>query len=179
MTDEEMKEINWKNGIYELEKGCNDLLDEINNAKSIGDITTLKAMYFHGETKFHNSLTQNILYFNSNDSFTESPIERLLLEAFDMIRTKDLNTIYDYYLIPQVEIGKYRVDFELINPYKKIVVECDGYDFHQKTKEQVKKDNQRERDLKKLGYEVVRFSGSEIFEDAEKCVKDLIDIMKN
>ena len=77
-----------------------------------------------------------------------------------------------------VEIGNYRVDFELINHKdKKIIVECDGHEFHQKSKQQVEKDNQRERDLKKLGYEVVRFSGSEIFKDAEKCVEDLLDIL--
>ena len=86
--------------------------------------------------------------------------------------------MFDYCLVPQVEIGNYRVDFELINHKdKKIIVECDGHEFHQKSKQQVEKDNQRERDLKKLGYEVVRFSGSEIFKDAEKCVKDLLDIL--
>ena len=135
-------------------------------------------MYFHGQTQFSNCLTDSILYFNGNDSSYESSIERLFLETFDAIRTKDRNTMLDYYLIPQVEIGNYRVDFELINHKdKKIIVECDGHEFHQKSKQQVEKDNQRERDLKKLGYEVVRFSGSEIFKDAEKCVEDLLDIL--
>ena len=118
------------------------------------------------------------MYFNGNDDFCESSIERLFLEAFDAVRTKNIHTMYDYWLNPQVEIGNYRVDFELINHKdKKIIVECDGHEFHQKSKQQVEKDNQRERDLKKLGYEVVRFSGSEIFKDAEKCVEDLLDIL--
>ena len=178
ITDEQIREMQWQSGIYQLKKGCQDLLDEIERAESKGDITKLKALYFHGETQFPNRLTDGILYFNANDNWCESSIERLFLEAFDAIRTKDRNTMLDYYLIPQVEIGNYRVDFELINHKdKKIIVECDGHEFHQKSKQQVEKDNQRERDLKKLGYEVVRFSGSEIFKDAEKCVKDLLDIL--
>ena len=178
ITDEQIREMQWQSGIYQLKKGCQDLLDEIERAESKGDITKLKALYFHGETQFSNCLTDRILYFNISDDWCESSIERLFLETFDAIRTKDRNTMFDYCLVPQVEIGNYRVDFELINHKdKKIIVECDGHEFHQKSKQQVEKDNKRERDLKKLGYEVVRFSGSEIFKDAEKCVEDLLDIL--
>ena len=178
ITDEQIRESEWQNGVYQLKKGCQDLLDEIERTESKGDITKLKALYFHGQTKFNNYLTDSILYFNINDNFCESSIERLFLETFDAIRTKNIHTMYDYWLNPQVEIGNYRVDFELINHKdKKIIVECDGHEFHQKSKQQIEKDNQRERDLKKLGYEVVRFSGSEIFKDAEKCVEDLLDIL--
>ena len=178
ITDEQIREMQWQSGIYQLKKGCQDLLDEIERAESKGDITKLKALYFHGETQFSNCLTDRILYFNISDDWCESSIERLFLETFDAIRTKDRNTMCDYCLVPQVEIGNYRVDFELINHKdKKIIVECDGHEFHQKSKQQVEKDNKRERDLKKLGYEVVRFSGSEIFKDAEKCVEDLLDIL--
>ena len=178
ITDEQIREMQWQSGIYQLKKGCQDLLDEIERAESKGDITKLKALYFHGQTQFSNCLTDRILYFNISDDWCESSIERLFFETFDAIRTKNIHTMYDYWLDPQVEIGNYRVDFELINNKdKKIIVECDGHEFHQKSKQQVEKDNQRERDLKKLGYEVVRFSGSEIFKDAEKCVEDLLDIL--
>ena len=178
ITDEQLREIEWQNGIYQLKEGCQDLLDEIERAESEGDITKLKALYFHGQIQFPNRLTDSILYFNGGDNWCESSIERLFLETFDAVRTRDRDTMYDYWLNPQVEIGNYRVDFELINHKdKKIIVECDGHEFHQKSKQQVEKDNQRERDLKKLGYEVVRFSGSEIFKDAEKCVEDLLDIL--
>ena len=79
-----------------------------------------------------------------------------------------------------VSVDLYKSDdtqISMSDVYNKIIVECDGHEFHQKSKQQVEKDNQRERDLKKLGYEVVRFSGSEIFKDAEKCVEDLLDIL--
>ena len=56
-------------------------------------------------------------------------------------------------------------------------IECDGYEFHQKTKEQIIYDNERERNLKKEGYEIIRFSGSEIISNPYKCVQDIIDII--
>ena len=40
------------------------------------------------------------------------------------------------------------------NTDKKILIECDGYEFHQKTKKQVENDNKREYDIKMLGYNI-------------------------
>ena len=135
ITDEQIREIQWQSGIYQLKKGCQDLLDEIEKAESKGDITRLKALHFHGQTNFPACLTDGILYFNVHDEWCESSIERLFLETFDAIRTKDRDTMFKYWLNPQVEIGKYRVDFELANHKgKKIIVECDGHEFHQKSK---------------------------------------------
>ena len=42
----------------------------------------------------------------------------------------------------------------------KIVVECDGHDFHEKTKDQVARDKSRVRDLEIAGWRVLRFTGS-------------------
>jgi very-short-patch-repair endonuclease len=42
----------------------------------------------------------------------------------------------------------------------KIVVECDGHDFHEKTKGQVARDKSRVRDLEIAGWRVLRFPGS-------------------
>lgn len=66
----------------------------------------------------------------------------------------------------------YRVDFllefELSNSnIIKVVIECDGHDFHEKTKEQVTKDHQRDRNLVESGYHVLRYSGSEIYNKSD------------
>ena len=34
ITDEQIKEMQWQSGIYQLKKGCKDLLDEIERAES-------------------------------------------------------------------------------------------------------------------------------------------------
>lgn len=58
---------------------------------------------------------------------------------------------------------------------KHIVVECDGHDFHEKSKEQVAKDKKRDRDIQKEGYKIFRFSGSEINKDSVSCAYEILD----
>jgi very-short-patch-repair endonuclease len=71
-------------------------------------------------------------------------------------------------LAPQLSIGSYRADIAVIvkGPHGKklrIAVECDGHDFHEKTKAQAERDKKRDRDMQKLGWMVFRFTGSELF----------------
>lgn len=51
-----------------------------------------------------------------------------------------------------------------------MVIEIDGHESH-KTKEQRTSGAKRERDLKELGWYVIRFTGTEIYKDVEECVK--------
>ena len=77
----------------------------------------------------------------------------------------------------QENIGKYRVDFlcSMVGTKQEYIIECDGHDFHEKTKEQAKYDKQRERYLVSQGYKVLRFSGSEIISDFERIKEELYD----
>lgn len=79
----------------------------------------------------------------------------------------------------QVPIGKYRADFLLTLHGQKLVVECDGHDFHERTKEQAKKDRSRDRFLTNEGYTVIRFTGSEVWSDAWKCAQEAITLLEN
>lgn len=78
-------------------------------------------------------------------------------------------------LEPQHEVnvaGKtYRIDF--VYPGKPIAIELDGHDYH-KTKEQRTADAQRERALQSMGWTVIRFTGTEIYHDTQKCVLETI-----
>lgn len=112
----------------------------------------------------------------------ESPIEQIFITAFELYLI--FNQKEDIFLFSQKEIQvndrKYIVDFyfeedEYVNKFntnKKIIIECDGYEFHQKTKEQVQKDNEREYNLKMAGYEILRFSGTQIYNNPFKCAED-------
>ena len=73
---------------------------------------------------------------------------------------------------PGFVIGPYKADF-LIN--ENTVVEIDGHESH-KTKEQRSKDYKRERFLQGEGYIVVRFTGTEVYLEAEKCVEEAVKI---
>jgi len=57
-----------------------------------------------------------------------------------------------------------------------LVVECDGHEFHEKTKKQAQYDRQRERAITAAGYTVIRFTGSEIFKDPYKCADEICDL---
>jgi hypothetical protein len=87
----------------------------------------------------------------------------------------------------QHAIGKFHVDF-LITGYEylfgkdvaqpgvyragAVIVECDGHDFHEKTKQQAQHDRSRDRELQRSGYKIFRFTGSELFKDPFACAKE-------
>lgn len=85
---------------------------------------------------------------------------------------------------PQAPIEIYFADFLIEtcwNPFCYIpdyIVEIDGHDYH-KTKQQRHEDYERERFLLKRGYKVIRFTGSEVYVDAQRCANETIRIIEN
>jgi very-short-patch-repair endonuclease len=88
----------------------------------------------------------------------------------------------------QAQLPGWRVDFIVHalaswrrNPgggtpgWKRLIVECDGHDFHERTKEQAAKDRSRDREAQEQGYEIFRFTGSELWKDPLGCAKQVID----
>lgn len=71
----------------------------------------------------------------------------------------------------QVVIGIYKADFV----FGRFVIEIDGHEFH-KTKEQREHDYNRERYLQRRSFFIVRFTGTEIFQNADKCVQEFLEI---
>lgn len=73
-------------------------------------------------------------------------------------------------IYPQMKIGKYCADFvasvkdysggEIVG-----VIECDGHDYHERTKEQARHDKERDRYFQSIGLLVLRYTGSEIYRD--------------
>jgi very-short-patch-repair endonuclease len=118
----------------------------------------------------------------------DSPIESQFLAAFCQAarehgyeigrRPKSMMTIG---IQSQYQIDQIRVDFLLsyVMPSNiiEIVVECDGHDFHERTKEQAAKDRSRDRALQAAGYTVFRFTGSEIYADARGCAVEVLDLI--
>lgn len=77
----------------------------------------------------------------------------------------------------QVKIGRYVADiaFELWGKKEAayLVVECDGHDFHERTKEQAEHDRKRDRWMNANGIDVMRFTGREIVRDPRACVAEI------
>jgi very-short-patch-repair endonuclease len=129
----------------------------------------------------------------------ESPIEILLVTALwraskiedfsiDFLPGGDTIPKEPYYdeaafVYQQVKIGDYRADFLIhdaslpvdIAPPRIMVVECDGHDYHERTKEQARRDKRRDRYFQSRGFKVLRFTGSEIWADPDKCADEIIE----
>ena len=81
----------------------------------------------------------------------------------------------------EVKIGPYRADFVMgVGGFEllRLVIECDGHDYHERTKEQAAHDRKRDRYMIRHGYLTVRFTGSEIHQDAMACAADVFQSIK-
>lgn len=130
---------------------------------------------------------------------SESPIEAAMGSALyavarvhaDEVRYRHHGTPEaptDIAIEQQAIIGDYRVDFLIIGSVMvefasaggpkygtaQMIVECDGHDYHEKTKEQAKRDKSRDRQLQAAGYPVFRYTGSEIWADVFGCATEVI-----
>jgi very-short-patch-repair endonuclease len=78
----------------------------------------------------------------------------------------------------QAPVGEYRADFLLTviahdgAVLGRVVIECDGHAFHERTKEQAAHDRSRDRAMTLAGYTVMRFTGSEIHNRLVGCITD-------
>ena len=131
------------------------------------------------------------LYSCGSISYDEckSPIEKIFAFAYDIIICNHGFPVSELLILHQQERIKannhyYIADFVFDtgklkhvyykNPLK-LVIECDGHDFHEKTPEQVTRNNQRDYDLKMADYDVIHFSGSQIYQNPLKCAQDTYD----
>jgi very-short-patch-repair endonuclease len=119
---------------------------------------------------------------------TESPIERLFLLAFYLVGNDSGGVVFDepppgyddawFFVKKQEPILSYRADFVIgLVEYPRttrVVVECDGHDYHERTKEQAAHDRRRDREMQADGYKVFRFTGSELHRDAIKCAEEVV-----
>jgi len=80
----------------------------------------------------------------------------------------------------EVEVGPYRIDFLLVDTYGPrsvmCAIECDGHEFHERSKAQAARDRKRDRDLQGRGYSVLRFTGSELWADPHACAREVFKL---
>lgn len=103
----------------------------------------------------------------SNDLNNEfyTPIEKLFKEQCEINKIEYKS---------QVHFENYFVDFVLTHNGRKAIVECDGRDYHNPNL-----DKKRDKALTKFGLPIFRFSGSELFYDANSCLQDVIKELSN
>ena len=85
---------------------------------------------------------------------------------------------------PQCLVGAYHGDFFIERIHDgypgaiRVVVECDGHDFHERTKEQARHDRRRDRYMQSVGLPILRFTGSEISADPIGCGQQVLSFFQ-
>jgi len=115
--------------------------------------------------------------------FTEDEIEEIKM-YYSIVQRFEWNSLH---VTPQAGLSKLKVNGKNIrvdfciwvpgNPSVKIVVECDGFQFHS-NKQTFENDRARDRLLQMNGYRVIRFSGTEINQDPVKVCNELFDLLE-
>jgi len=137
---------------------------------------------------YTNTITDLEEFEKKEGKSIKSPVEQLFFiewafRKFCNLEYKDIN------LKPQYQdesTGKYRLDFmvdfiqdtNIKIEHPKLGIEIDGYIWHEKTKNQVQYHKERERFLIKNGWKLLRFTGSEVFKNPEKCLQEVLDVIK-
>lgn len=111
-----------------------------------------------------------------------SPIEKIMYAILTRITDVFYRSYSGYGELGfrcQQEIGNYRVDFLVTATFSdtQIIIECDGHDFHEKTKEQAKHDKEHDRYFTSRGYKVLHYTGSEIYNDFDRVEKELSELL--
>lgn len=184
---------NWEVSKTISEKALNDLIEEINKASGLAKIS--ETFDCSGED------AQNIKEFwglrknwklcsDCNFKWKEcydcvvkcdSPLERdLLLE----LRKQDLKPIMQrrfnkdgsYYEFPsEIDFDTILTipDFYIESKKSKLCIYADGHTYHERTEKQALRDRNIDRELQKLGFIVLRYTGHEIRKDPSLVVENI------
>ena len=136
------------------------------------------------------SLADEISQVRENVSMAQSPIEADFLawlsvqKQFRICSYPESRRLEDCggfngLIIPQCPHGPYVVDFLVVVGLKNggirmLAIECDGHEYHAKTKYQVARDKRRDRYFAANSIGVMRFTGSEIYNDAQSCAVEIL-----
>ncbi len=106
------------------------------------------------------------------DGYWLTPIEA---PFYDALRDTGLTFAVQPWI--QGTDSRYRPDFLVLYGGQAAAVELDGHDWH-KTKEQRSHDAKRDRWFKERRVETIRFTGSQVFKDAQGCVGELLNVLR-
>lgn len=107
-------------------------------------------------------IQENFLVLDLSEGL--SPIERRLKEALD---SQKIEYVSQYEIHTTTNV--YKADFQIRSGQGKLIIECDGKEFHS-TPYASQYDRSRQQAIEALGYRVLRFTGTEIWNDLDGCV---------
>lgn len=111
----------------------------------------------------------------------QSPLERqMLLElhrnGLPAILQRRINKDGSYYDAPK-EVDSETIltipDFYIEKGNTKVCIYADGHTYHERTESQAQRDRNIDRELQRLGYIVLRYTGNEIRNDCQKVIDNI------
>ena len=105
--------------------------------------------------------------------FNVKPLE-LMMDS--LLRKSNIKAENEYCIINKGKV-KYRLDFAVFCRKGSINIECDNSRHHSQPA-QKKKDDARDRYMKKKGWNVIRFTDREITEKPEQCIRNVKKLLK-
>lgn len=105
-------------------------------------------------------ITSPELINDFDDNVQYTPIEKIFKD-----KLIEKNISFD----AQVKLGRFYVDFLLEVNNSKVIIECDGREYHNPYR-----DHERDKEIKKEGYKIYRFSGSMLYNDCDRCLNEII-----
>ena len=145
--------------------------------KEVGELASLAATFKYMQDEECESPIELILA--AELFFLRSPFGRFASVNPDMHRWATEDDSYGVFWSTQISMPgiPHRADFGIMVKYGRfhefILIECDGHDYHEKTKEQAARDKKRDRDFTGTGARILRFTGSEIYRAPEKCAAEI------
>jgi len=135
------------------------------------------------EKVFYKSLEKylkNDIVIINNEKYK---IIKLESDSFNFINTnnKQSSFVIDLYIQPKDDcFSGYIPDFAIyINGASYgFVIEIDGYQWHEKTKEQARIDKEKDRAYLKNCFIPIRFAGYEVYHHSNNCIHDLFEIIE-
>jgi very-short-patch-repair endonuclease len=127
-----------------------------------------------------------------------SPIEQVMYSALITERVlRDIGEaepieingewhIHGLSITPQMQIGVYRVDFLVefsryygdgTKIFRRVIIECDSQEFHDRTQQDRAYEKKRDRFLQKKDYKVFRYTGSEILKSSLSVSSEILDYL--
>lgn len=103
---------------------------------------------------------------------TSKPKIKLNIKYQEPVKVENTEYIADFI------IHSVKVDNKTKTLNKPIIIECDGFEYHSK-KEQMSHDYKRERTLKLNGFDMLRFTGSQIYNEPIVCAREVLKYVSN
>jgi len=106
-----------------------------------------------------------------------SPLEQAFRDALLSLAPEEEFVFGGPRIYTGAELGdsrSYRVP-DVFHPESGMIAECDGFYYHEADADRASDDKLRDRVLKKLGHDTVRYSGDQIEADVEACAREYLE----